>query len=44
MVRKALAFAMLAALGLTLSGCGPCGFFWDDWRSGKSCHGEPAPK
>jgi len=43
MARKALLVAVLAVLGITLVGCGPCGFFWDDWRSGKACHGEPAP-
>jgi hypothetical protein len=43
MVNKAVVVALLTALGLTLAGCGPCGFFWDEWRS-RSCHGEPAPK
>ena len=38
------ASAQLTAFGLTLSGCGPCGLFWDDWRSSKSCRGEPAPQ
>jgi hypothetical protein len=44
MVRKAVLLAILMVMGLTLASCGPCGFLWDDWRSGKSCHGEPAPK
>ena len=44
MVKKALFVVLLTVLGLTLSGCGPCGFFWDDWRSSKSCRSEPAPK
>lgn len=43
MLKKALLVAMLAVLGATLAGCGPCGFIWDDWRSGKSCHSEPSP-
>jgi len=43
MVRKALLVVLLTVFGLTLAGCSPCGFFWDDWRSGKSCRGEPAP-
>jgi len=43
MFRKAVLILVLAAFGLTLAGCGPCGFFWDEWRS-RSCHGEPAPK
>jgi len=43
MARRTGILLVLAALGLTLSGCGPCGFFWDDWRS-KSCRSEPAPK
>ena len=28
--------------GPDAGGCGPCGFFWDDWRSGRSCRSEPA--
>jgi hypothetical protein len=43
MARRAGILLVLAALSVTLSGCGPCGFFWDDWRS-KSCRSEPAPK
>jgi hypothetical protein len=43
MFRKAVLIVVLAAFGLALSGCGQCGFFWDDWRA-KSCRGEPAPK
>jgi hypothetical protein len=43
MINKALLVVLLTVFGLTLSGCGPCGFFWDDWRSGKSCRSEPAP-
>jgi hypothetical protein len=43
MLRKAVLIVLLTALGLTLSGCGPCGFFWTDWRL-DSCRGEPAPK
>jgi hypothetical protein len=44
MAKRAVLIVVLAAMSLALAGCGPCGFFWDDWRSGKSCHGEPAPK
>jgi hypothetical protein len=44
MAKRAVLIVVLAAMGLTLAGCGPCGFFWDDWRSGKSCRSEPAPK
>ncbi len=43
MARRAALVLVLAALSVTLAGCGPCGFFWDDWRS-KSCRSEPAPK
>jgi hypothetical protein len=43
MARRATLVLVLAALSVTLAGCGPCGFFWDDWRS-KSCRSEPAPK
>ena len=43
MAKRAVLIVVLAAMGLTLSGCGPCGFFWDDWRSGRSCRSEPAP-
>jgi hypothetical protein len=43
MLRKAVLIVVLTAFGLTLSGCGPCGFSWDYWRS-SSCRGEPAPK
>jgi hypothetical protein len=43
MVRKVVVLALLAVVGVTLAGCGPCGFFWDDWRSGKACRSEPAP-
>ena len=34
----------LNGVRVALAGCGPCGFFWDDWRPSKSCRGEPAPK
>ena len=44
MVKKALVVVLLMAFGLVLSGCGPCGFFWEDWRSSKSCRSDPAPK
>jgi hypothetical protein len=44
MAKRAAVFLLLTGLSLSLAGCGPCGFFWDDWRSGKSCRGEPAPK
>jgi len=43
MINKALLVVLLTASGLTLIGCSPCGFFWDDWRSAKSCRSEPAP-
>ena len=43
MAKRAVLIVVLAAMGLTLAGCGPCGFFWDDWRSGRSCRSEPAP-
>jgi hypothetical protein len=44
MAKRAVVFLLLTLVGVSLAGCGPCGFFWDDWRSGKSCRGEPAPK
>ena len=42
MAKRAALVLVLAALSVTLTGCGRCGFFWDDWRSGKSCRSEPA--
>jgi hypothetical protein len=44
MAKRVGIWVCLAVLGLTLAGCSPCGFFWEDWRSGKVCRGEPAPK
>jgi hypothetical protein len=44
MLRTVVTVGLLVLFGLTLAGCSPCGFIWDDWRSGRSCHGEPAPK
>jgi hypothetical protein len=44
MRKKAALFVLLTAVGLMLAGCGPCGFFWDDWRSPQGCRAEPAPK
>jgi hypothetical protein len=44
MVQRAVVLALLAMLGLSVAGCGPCGFVWDDWRFGKACRSEPAPK
>ena len=44
MAKRGLLVLILAGFALTLAGCGPCGFFWDDWRSPKGCRGESAPK
>jgi len=44
MVRKAVLGALLAALGLSLAGCGPCGFGFSTWDAPLSCRGEPAPQ
>jgi hypothetical protein len=35
---------LLAALGLSLAGCGPCGFSFGTWEAAQSCRGEPNPK
>jgi hypothetical protein len=44
-MKKAVAVLLLTGFALALAGCsGPCGFIWDDWRSGKSCRGEPEPQ
>lgn len=43
MAGRAAIVLVLAALSITLAGCSPCGFFWDDWRSGKACRSDPAP-
>jgi hypothetical protein len=44
-MKKAFALLLLTGFALALAGCsGPCGFIWDDWRSGKSCRGEPEPQ
>jgi hypothetical protein len=40
MGRRIAVLALLATLGLSLSGCGPCGF--DLWP--RSCRGEPSPQ
>jgi hypothetical protein len=44
MIKKAVAVLLVSVLALALAGCSPCGFIWDDWRSSKSCRGEPAPQ
>jgi hypothetical protein len=44
MIKKAVAVLLVTVFGLALAGCSPCGFIWDDWRSSKSCRGEPAPQ
>ena len=43
MRNKAVLIVLLTAFGLMLSGCGRCGFFWEDWRSPNSCRSDPAP-
>jgi len=46
MARRVAVLVVLAALGLTLSGCGPCGFEWP-WASASSataCRGGPPVK
>ena len=41
MAGRAALVLVLAVLSVTLAGCGPCGFFWDDWRSGKAAAASP---
>jgi len=41
MVRRLAVIAVLAAIGLSLAGCGPCGF---DWPWATSCRGGPPAK
>jgi len=43
MGKKAALVVLLMAVGLSLSGCGPCGFIWDDWRKPGACRADPAP-
>ena len=42
-MKKAVAVLFVTAFALMLAGCGPCGFFWDEWRSSKSCSPGPEP-
>jgi hypothetical protein len=44
MLRTAVAIALLTALGLPLTGCGPCGFGFSTTDSPLSCRGEPSPQ
>jgi len=41
MARRVVILAVLAALSVTLSGCGPCGF---DWPWASACRGGPPVK
>jgi len=41
MARRLAVIAVLAAVGLSLAGCGPCGF---DWPWATSCRGGPPAK
>jgi len=43
MVRTAALVTLLAALGLTLSGCGPCGWFSGGLGLPDMCRSDPAP-
>jgi hypothetical protein len=43
MGRSARVVLLLGALGLVLSGCGPCGFGFSTWEATQSCRGEPSP-
>jgi hypothetical protein len=42
MVRAVVLVALLTALGLSLGGCGPCGFGFS--ASPLSCRNEPSPQ
>ena len=44
MVRTAVLVALLTALGLSLAGCGPCGFGFSTWDTPLTCRGEPDPQ
>jgi hypothetical protein len=43
MFRRVVAAVFLMALGLSLSGCGPCGFTFGMLEGAQSCRAEPAP-
>jgi hypothetical protein len=44
MVRAVVLVALLTALGLSLGGCGPCGFGFSVPDMTQSCRGEPSPQ
>jgi len=44
MVRAVVLVALLTALGLSLGGCGPCGFGFSASDTPLSCRGEPSPE
>jgi hypothetical protein len=43
-MRRVGVFLVLATLGLTLAGCGPCGFSFGTFEMTQSCRGEPNPQ
>jgi predicted small secreted protein len=44
MVRTAVVVALLTAVGLSLAGCGPCGFGFSISGTPLICRGEPGPQ
>jgi predicted small lipoprotein YifL len=44
MANRAALIVLLAALGLSLAGCGPCGFFATPLGLPDACRAEPAPQ
>ena len=44
MVRAVVLVALLTALGLSLAGCGPCGFGFSAADTPLSCRSEPSPQ
>lgn len=43
MVQRAGLMLILAALGLSLTGCGPCGLGFSGWDAPMTCRNEPSP-
>jgi hypothetical protein len=44
MRKKAAIFVLLTAVGLMLSGCGPCGWFATSMGLPDACRAEPSPQ
>ena len=44
MINRALLVVLLTAFGLTLAGCGPCGFGFTGWDTPLSCRSDNIPQ